>query len=216
MSAAVQPISQPSEFAESFQDLILATHRLLHSCTAPAGAVSQALCFETAQRLEQPIGFLQTLSDLLKVVFEPDPPGSMLLNSNWDLIVAGIPQERFRLAHLTVTSSPGQGLDDLLKSAVEPRLTALGYFEEEYLGIFIAVCLPLEDTAMPALSAVQRFFRAGFSVESAIGAIRAVAAAEDEMPRPYAHAGVTRDTTLLPGQVRISVWCFLPETTAVQ
>lgn len=217
---AGQDVARPRHFAAALEDMVTALQALLSSCgsieaaqpllSVDALGVGQEPCFEATRRIGNSAEFFQTLADLLRVVFEPNPPGSMFLNSNWDLLTAGVPKEPCRLYFVSAVSAPGESLSATLVQRIAPRLPP-DALRTPGTSSYLALCLPPGSRTATALKLVQTFIGAGFAPEAALEALNAVAAGAQDAKLPAAHAGVAYDPMLLPDQHRVSVWCFAAE-----
>lgn len=58
-------------------------------------------CFQVSSKYERPREFFQCMLDMIRIVFEPSPPGTMLLNANPCFIFDAIQQSQFRLGYLS-------------------------------------------------------------------------------------------------------------------
>lgn len=83
--------------------------------------------FEVTQQFDRPAEYLQTLLDLIRIIHEPYPPGTLLLNANLGFVLEEIPVLPFRIGYLSVTSLPGETTAELHVRAVAPKLAELGY-----------------------------------------------------------------------------------------
>lgn len=205
------PIPEPSSFKGAFESLNESLCNLLDAI----GLRSQEhelLCFELVARHERPVELLQTLLDLLRVLYEPHPPGSMLLNSNWDLVSQAVPVKPFRLGYMSVTGTPGQQIQDLLDAAALPRLQALGYAGGR-LASFVCVAAGARqwERRIDILQRVNRTFAAGFTTAMAMEAIEDAASGIGtwRLPEGMSLAGVSQDPSLDRDQLRISTLIYL-------
>lgn len=202
-------VSRPSEFKSFFESLVGSLNGLY--ATTSRGAPGR-LCFELAGSRDRPLEFLQCLMDLVRVLYEPEPPGSLDLNSNWDLVSEAVPLDGFRLGYVSVTGLPGQSLQAMVGREFASRLAALGYVDQAPLATFICVSVGAElwRRNVSVVGEANRLFDAGWSVSACADAIKAVAADDGIVDTPATLAGVALDPALAPSQVRVSVWMFLP------
>lgn len=202
-------VSSPSEFKSFFESLVGSLNGLY--ATTSRGAPGR-LCFELAGSRDRPLEFLQCLLDLVRVLYEPEPPGSLDLNSNWDLLSEAVPLGGFRLGYVSVTGAAGQSLQALVGCEFASRLTSLGYVGQAPLATFVCVSVgaDLWKRSVSIVGEANRLFDAGWSVSACTEAIKAVADNYVIVDTPATLAGVALDPALAPSQVRISLWMFLP------
>lgn len=202
-------VAQSAEFKSFFESLVGSLNGLYG--TTARGAPTQ-LCFELASSRDRPLDFLQCLLDLLRVLYEPDPPGSLDLNSNWDLVAEAVPRDEFRLGYVTVTGAPGQQLADLVGGELASRLTALGYVDQARLATFVCVSVgtDLWKQSVTVAGEANQLFHAGWSVTAFSEALNGQVADDGSaFATPSTLSGVALDPALAPNQVRISLWMFL-------
>lgn len=212
-------IRHPTSFREQLELSMSAMTQLFAQCepVAAAGAAplegDDLFGFLVVGQQQRPSEFLQCWLDMVRVIFEPAPPGTMFLNSNWDLITAAVPEAPFRLQYLSVSSGSADGAAALIKRHLEPRALELGCSISEAVGCFAALCVgeELYERRMTLNKELQRTLGGGFTVDEALVSISEVAQGRDVARRSarQAHAGVTLDRQLGAGVMRISAWLFL-------
>lgn len=219
-TAGGQNISEPHQFRTALEELFqsMANVCAMSAQSSPAEAVHDEPlpCFSVVANRERPAEFLQCWLDLLRVVFEPNPPGTMYLNSNWDFVCDAVPQEPFRLGYLTL-ALPGTGPAAATQLGEQLRVRAahLGYDVQNSYGTF--VCMSMGPAAfrnsLSSTSALQAVFGAGLSAGEALVAIF-TADALDSRSAGRVHVGTALDASLPPDLMRGSLLTFLPAGTA--
>ncbi|MBK6008685.1 hypothetical protein JJB11_21500 [Ramlibacter ginsenosidimutans] len=212
-------IRRSVSFREQLELSMCAMTRLFAQCepAAPIGSApledDDLFGFRVVGQQQRPSEFLQCWLDMVRVIFEPAPPGTMFLNSNWDLITAAVPEAPFRLQYLSVSSGSADGATALIKRHLEPRALELGCPISEAVACFAALCVgeELYERRMSLNKELQGTLGGGFTVDEALVAISEVAHGRDAARRAerQAHAGVTLDRQLSAGVMRISAWLFL-------
>jgi hypothetical protein len=175
--------------------------------------------FRVVGRQQRPAEFLQCWLDLVRVVFEPALPGTMFLNSNWDLLTAAVPERPFKLGYVSVTGDIGEsGVTGFCSRYLLPRAAELGVALYGAVGCFAALCVgdELYKQRVALNRELQRVFGAGFAVEVAFGALSSAAAGDPILPtsQEVAHAGIALDASVGPGVVRLSLWLLEPLSAA--
>ena len=61
--------------------------------------------FGVSSQFDRPNEFLQTLLDMLRVFFEPDPPGTVFLNANPCFLYDAMPEKPVQLGYASVLPS---------------------------------------------------------------------------------------------------------------
>jgi hypothetical protein len=172
--------------------------------------------FNVVGKQQRPAEFVQCWLDLVRVQFEPNPPGTMFLNSNWDLIASAVPNAPFQLAYISLTGSAEGGAEALVRSGFALKLTELGCPLSESHACFVALCVGHELFArrMMVTRDLHRVLGAGFTVDRALEAISGVASGQETDltgADRQVHAGVALDPHLPEGVMRISAWLFMPQ-----
>lgn len=101
-------INAPTEFAQSVGNTIANLYYLFEqTCEVELLPVDQRqgkdwkCLFEASGQFNRPNDFLQCLLDMLRIMFEPEPPGTFYLNANPDFIYEEIDGAPFRLGYRT-------------------------------------------------------------------------------------------------------------------
>lgn len=170
--------------------------------------------FGVSSQFDRSNEFLQTLLDMLRVFFEPDPPGTVFLNANPCFLYDALPDQPIQLGYASILGDLGESFSVMLNSKIFPRLTELGYQQEAYSSGFFAICRGPErggrikfgdDLLCEAAMALQ----ANISVEEAWGGL--YSAIEGE-PRAFSKqncVGISFDESL-GDRLRVSVWLIIP------
>ena len=197
-------VQDRAEFADSLAHMFAGMHRFIHAArewTLPATIDGNSLynegetplAFQAAWQYERPQEFQQSLMDILRVVFDPNPPGTFMLNANYGLLEEAVPDTPFRLAYLSELGRPGESVQALKSRAIDPRCQALGF--EQGIG-------PMFGT----------LFDAGFSVKQALSGMAqelGAAAVDPASDGPICHLGYSIDPALAD-RFRVSLWRFVP------
>ena len=172
--------------------------------------------FQVTSQFERPPEFLQTLLDMVRVVFEPEPPGTMFLNSNIDFVLNEIGHTPFRLGYLSAISCPGETFADCDRRAIAPRLDALGYRKVNPNATFWMLTYGTHTAPQRQVirKAIMNQYRAGFTIDQVVPKMSAVAQGLvcDASRSGKTYAGFSRDEALGANRFRLSVWLFLPVT----
>jgi hypothetical protein len=217
-------IRHPARFRQQLELAMCAITQLFAQCEPAAATGADRIedddlfGFRVVGQQQRPAEFLQCWLDMVRVLFEPAPPGTMFLNSNWDLITAAVPGAPFRLEYLSVSGSAEGGVAAFIERSVEPRAAELGCSLSEAEACFTALCVGEElfERRVSLNKELQRALGAGFTVDGAMRAISQAAHGSDAAlaAERQVHAGVTLDRQLRAGGMRISAWLFLPHHAA--
>lgn len=172
------------------------------------------LAFQATMQYERPKEFLQTLLDLIRIIFEPHPPGTLLLNANIGLMINEVGSEAFQLGYLSAVSDTGESFGEFAQRAIEPRIQALGYRRAPPNATFFM--LTYGDQSFEARETIReeicKLFSPGFQLNELITrfaeTVQQSPHADTRMGRCY--AGYSQDSALGPDRFRLSVWLFLP------
>ena len=210
------------EFAASLAQSLDALHRFVHAAREwtlppvvngceryPEGELPYS--FQAAWQYQRPQEFQQSLLDFLRVCFEPEAPGSLLLNGNQGLLLEALPTQPFRLAYLSETGRPGETLAELKMRVLDRRCAELGL--DRGLGpLFGAICWG-QGSLLQRLAATQTLFAAGFSADQWLGTWAAQIQGEASVETTggpichLCHLGYAIDGAL-GDRVRVSLWRF--------
>ena len=170
--------------------------------------------FGVSSQFDRPNEFLQTLLDMLRVFFEPDPPGTFFLNANPCFLYEVLSDKPVQLGYASVLSDPGESFSSMLNEKIFPRLAELGYQREACSSAFFAICrgpdrggrIKFNDDLLNEAAVV---LEANISVAEAWGGL--YSAIEGE-PRGFPKqncAGISFDESL-GDRLRVSVWLIIP------
>jgi hypothetical protein len=170
----------------------------------------QRHAFELMAEQSRPDEYLQCYLDLLRVLYEPCPPGSMLLNSNWDLLYEAVPTATFELGYLSVLGTPGASIDQVIGDS-KRQAAKNGYDLVTPHAVFPCICVGAWVQSGLLLDEVREAWGGGFLPDDVLNVISNTAdgLSPAEMT-PISHAGVCLDKNLAENQVRLSVLMFLP------
>lgn len=81
----------------------------------------------STNNIDRPYELLQLITDIIRVNYEPQPFGSVMLNANPCFLYDAVPSHPFELGYLSVVSESGEDLGDFWKRRIEPYAKSLGY-----------------------------------------------------------------------------------------
>lgn len=175
---------------------------------------SRAL-YDLSNQFERPHEFLQTLLDMVRVFFEPDPPGTFFLNANPCYLHDALPDGPIRLGYASLLSEPSQTLSDMVRHKIHPQLAKLGYHEESYSTAFFAICRGIGQGGKIQFLTDKLLFEAievlnaGVTVDEAWGDLKASVQGESQKPPKKNCVGLSFDESL-GDRLRVSVWLIMP------
>lgn len=170
--------------------------------------------FGVSSQFDRPNEFLQTLLDMLRVFFEPDPPGTVFLNANPCFLYEALSDKPVQLGYASVLGEPGESFLAMLDSKIFPRLTELGYHKEADSSGFFAICRGPDrggrikfgdDLLCEAAMALQ----ANISVEEAWEGLYSAIEGESRAFSKQNCVGISFDESL-GDRLRVSVWLMIP------
>ncbi len=164
--------------------------------------------FQVAGQFKRPGDFLQCLLDMLRIMFEPNPPGTWLLNSNPDFILEEIRGNGFQLGYITGVSAPSEQISDFYSRVIEPQIQENSYVLESAFATYVFVTSG-DKWTMKKVSEISNFFDSGFSVDEAVQTIANGMNEAEVSKRNRSYAGFSSDKAL-GKSVRVSMWIFLP------
>ena len=170
--------------------------------------------FGVSSQFDRPNEFLQTLLDMLRVFFEPDPPGTFFLNANPCFLYEALSDKPVQLGYASVLGDPGESFSAMLDQKIFPRLTELGYPKEAYSSAFFTICRGPgrggrikfgDDLLCEATMALQ----ANISVDKAWGGLYSAIEGESPAFSQRNCVGISFDESL-NDRLRVSVWLIIP------
>lgn len=170
--------------------------------------------FGVSSQFDRPNEFLQTLLDMLRVFFEPDPPGTFFLNANPCFLYEGLPDKPVQLGYASVLGDPGESLSNMVDNKIFPKLTELGYQQGVYSSAFFAICRGPERGGRikfsdPLICEAEIVLQAGTSVDEAWGGLYSAIKGESPAFLKKHCVGVSFDESL-SDRLRVSVWLIIP------
>ena len=215
------PIQQPTLFAETMTALMQAVGEALELARefelAPVSDGVQVYMpecgkasFQTAGQFSRPTEFLQTLLDLVRIVYEPYPPGTFMLNSNWDFVRDALPSTPFRLGYLSMVSLPAEDIAAFNTRVLAGRMSQYGYSCANAIATYFMVTVGSGRSILQTSGEVARQFGTGISVDEALSSIALTASENDHVniSTGFVVAGVSRDEGL-GDRMRVSMWMIL-------
>ena len=170
--------------------------------------------FGVSSQFDRPNEFLQTLLDMLRVFFEPDPPGTVFLNANPCFLYEALSDQPVQLGYASILGEPGESFSAMLDNRIFPRLTELGYQQEADSSAFFAICRGPERGGRikfsdPLICEAEIILQAGTSVEEAWGGLYSAVKGESPAFSKKHYVGVSFDESL-GDRLRVSVWLIIP------
>ncbi|MES2979770.1 MAG: hypothetical protein V4731_15205 [Pseudomonadota bacterium] len=216
-------IHDGNAFRQSFEATALAVTDLFSLCgpsldAGPLGEGDDRFGFSVTGRQQRPAEFLQAWLDLMRVTFEPSPPGTMFLNSNWDFVSANVPAGPFALGYLSVLGEEGEDVAVVAQRCIGSRMRELGYGFERAQATFVSVVFgeQLRGRKLRVCRQAQEVFGGGFRLEAAMAAIESVALGQGyEASAGDVFVGTAYDASIPADRLRISVWMY-SEISAVK
>lgn len=169
--------------------------------------------FGVSSQFDRPNEFFQTLLDMLRVFFEPDPPGTLFLNANPCFLYETLSNQPVQLGYASVLSEPGESFTSMLNEKIFPRLAELGY-QADYSSAFFAICrgpdrggrIKFSD---PLICEAETILQAGTAVDEAWGGLYSAIKGESPAFLKRHYVGVSFDESL-GDRLRVSVWLIIP------
>ena len=163
--------------------------------------------FQVADQYQRPHDFLQSLLDILRVIYEPEVLGTFSLNSNPSFLFDAIPEKPFQLAYGSFISKPHQSFKEFWSKNIIKSLEAYGYNKENATSLFVVVSAGEERYGFDLIFEVNETLEAGFSPEEAFGLIASSINKDVPKPAKNVHAGYCLVAELIE-KLRVSLWMF--------
>ena len=170
--------------------------------------------FGVSSQFDRPNEFLQTLLDMLRVFFEPDPPGTFFLNANPGFLYDAMPDKPVQLGYASILGDPGESFSAMLDEKIFPRLAALGYQQETCSSGFFAICRGPDRGGRikfgdDLLYEATMALKANISVDEAWGGLYSAIEGESPAFSQRNCVGISFDESL-SDRLRVSVWLIIP------
>ncbi len=165
-------------------------------------------CFQVADQYQRPHEFLQSLLDILRVIYEPEVFGTFFLNSNPGFLFDAIPEKPFQLAYGSFISKPHQSFKEFWCENIVKSLEEYGYNQEDASSLFVVVSTGEERYGIDLHIDVSETLDAGFSPEEALGLIVSVMNTDFPKPAKNVYAGYCLIKELM-SRLRVSLWMFI-------
>ena len=171
--------------------------------------VDKKICFQAADQYQRPHDFLQSLLDILRVIYEPEVLGTFFLNANPGFLFDAIPEKPFQLGYASFVSKPHQSFKEFWSENILNSLKEYGYNLENTTALFVVVSTGKErySNGLDLVDEVCETLDVGFSPEEAFGLI--ASSINKDFPKPYkeAFAGYCL-VPELDKKLRVSLWMF--------
>lgn len=163
--------------------------------------------FQSSGQFERPIEFLQSLLDMIRVQYEPQPMGTFFLNANIGFLQEAMHDEPFQLAYASLVSRPDQSFASFYEHDVLQHLETCGYDVEEITAMFAVASTGHERYKLQFVRDINGALNSGFSVDECLGQMAASIEPSKDRPRKQTYSGYCLDPAL-GTQIRISLWCY--------
>jgi len=163
--------------------------------------------FQIAGQFDRPAEFLQSLLDMLRVNFEPNPLGTFFLNSNLCFLFDAIPQQPFRLGYFSMVSAENQEFSVFWERKITPYLIELGYCLNTKLGIFLACSTGAERYGLKLIEEVDDVITVTFNIDETISLLKSPNTNSTGSQKTH-YAGYCCDSAL-GTRLRVSGWLFI-------
>jgi hypothetical protein len=215
-------IDDPGEFKSRLQHIMIEVHELFELAKEhdlePIGSNGAILyspedgkCdFQVARQYARPSEFLQVFLDMVRVNFEPYPLGTFFLNSNLSFLYEELPDTRFQLAYLSLTSSQNQSFAGFWAEDVLPHIKNCGYQFEQAMAVYAVATTGDERYGVDFVQSVNDSLQSGISVDDALGLLASALHDDTPTPRRPVHSGFCVDPGLQQ-RIRLSLWMFIPD-----
>lgn len=164
-------------------------------------------CSEVMKQFTRPNEFRQTLLDMLKVVIDPNPVGSLMLNSNPCFFTDAVPKRSFSLGYLSVLSEPGEVFSKFWTDTVLPRIEESGYIMAHVKTMFVVVSVGMERHTEDLYAEIIDVTKGGFHIDDALAFFGALLSG-DRAPHKDAYTGIVSNDELCD-RFRVSLWLYL-------
>ncbi len=162
-------------------------------------------CFEVANQYHRPTEFLQALLDIIHVNFEPCLLSTYCLNSNISFLYEEVADQPFNLGYLSIISEGTKEFNSIWREQVIPYAYQCGYSVEEATAVFVVVTVGPQQYDVEWVAAVIQSLNAGYSVNEALGMLRANLRDETATQANNTYVGFCVDEALV-NKIRISAW----------
>lgn len=217
------PIRQPGQFVEAMKTMLFSfgdTLELAREQELPPIQNGVRLyypedgksCFQTAGQFARPREFLQALLDMVRIIYEPNPPGTLLLNSNWDFLIDALPPVPYRIGYLSMVSQSDENISSFDSRVLSARMSEFGYSCHEAIATYFMVTIGPGRRMLQTSSEVMRHYRSGFSVDEVLSSIAEFASGDNnpKIRTGSVFSGVSFDEAL-EARMRVSMWMILPQ-----
>jgi hypothetical protein len=165
--------------------------------------------FQVAGQFDRPREFLEALIDIIRVIYDPNPLGTLLLNSNPAFILEAIPRFPFSLGYISVLGSSKESFESLWHGKVASELAKNNYDLEKVSTAFIVVAGSSNRNGFELLDDVLRVTQSGFSIDEVLHLFASASNIITDKPKNKdIYAGTVFDEGL-DDRLRISLWLFI-------
>lgn len=170
--------------------------------------------FGVSSQFDRPNEFLQTLLDMLRVFFEPDPPGTLFLNANPCFLYEVLSDKPIQLGYASILGEPGESFSSMLHEKIFPKLAELGYQQETYSSACFVICRGPDRGGRikfgdELICEAGMALQANISVEEAWGGLYSTIKGESPAFLKRHYVGASFDQSL-GDRLRVSVWLIIP------
>lgn len=163
----------------------------------------------STRNIERPHEFLQTILDIVRVNYEPQPLGTTMLNSNPCFLYDAIPSTPFEIGYLSLVSEPSESFGDFWTRRIKPYAESLGYGLDEKQTMFVVCSAGELRYGLDLFSEVSETLNSGPTVEEVLASTIAIIANTPEAEESKeCYSGFCLDSAL-DNRLRVSIWSYL-------
>lgn len=213
-------LENPQDFVAAFRQAIAGLYQVFDlAAEQPYNPddYDKPLCGVSSQ-FDRPDEFLQTLLDMMRIFFEPDPPGTLYLNANPCFLYEALSDKSIQLGYASILGDPGESFSSMLHEKIFPRLEELGYRQDTYASAYFAICRGPgqggkikfgDDLICESTMAL----RANISVDAAWEGLYSAIKEESPAFVQRNYVGLSFDQSL-GDRLRVSIWLIIPDHQA--
>ena len=213
-------IINPSDFFDSFNKIMQSLYNNFELCREKELQQYENGCrsydeesgkcaFQVAGQFDRPREFLDALIDIIRVIYDPHPLGTLLLNSNPAFIREAIPHFPFTLGYVSVIGSSDESFESMWRRKVTSELANNNYDLGKVSTAFIVVAGSSKRNGFELLEDVFRVTQSGFSIDEVLHLFAAASNIITDKPKiKDIYAGTVFDEGL-DNRLRISLWLFI-------
>lgn len=167
-TAGFNPFQLNAALVHAFDALDSLFYSTMEPSRVVSGKDTELAGFQLSSKVPRPHEFLQSLLDLIRVQYEPDPLGSLFLNGNIAFIPESIRAADTQLGYFSLVSDDAETFENFWRNSLLAHIATLGYSLSGDSRLFLICTTGKHRYGLELMIEVSDVLDAGMSGEEVV------------------------------------------------